>query len=312
MTLSSAEMEIRSKGIGASEAAPVLGIDRWSSPTDVWMRKLGLVEDTETFHSERGTFLEPALREWGCARLKARFEPCTTLVHPEHPLILATPDGVLRDGNRTVAVLELKSPGPNTWDEWGSGEDDAPDRYVVQVSMQLAVTGAEVGYIAALLDGDLKIYRIERDRELERAMIPRLESWWRDYVETKTPPPVDGSQAAGEYLLKRFPSSGEAMLKADMRGEELLAQLAKIEMAWTDMEKSHAVLSQQIKEIIGGAKGLESSGIGRATWTNRKGSASTDWEALCRDLKATEEQIRNYTSVRPGTRAFRFWPPKEK
>lgn len=310
--LTAEQQQIRSAGVGASESPAILGLDPYNSAHAVWERKLGLAEERpDTFHTERGDFLEPGLRAWASKRLGVEFKPCKTMAHPEHPLVLATPDGVWREGRRIVEGLELKAPGPRTWHEWGDGDDDVPLRYVVQAEQGMLVTGARRWRVGALIDGDLRLYTIHRDPELDAFLVQSIDEFWKRYVETKTPPPVDGSKAAHEWLARRFPNASKEWLTPTQSIAEDVAKLSDAERALEQAEKHRELIVQRIKEFLGEAHGVEVPGVGKATWGSVKGRTSVDWEALAKHLGATEQHEAQFLRQGKGHRSFRFYPAKE-
>ena len=301
--LSDEQRKVRSTGIGASETAAIMGLDPYRSAIDIYLRKLGLVEEEDSHHTKRGNYLEPALRAWASDVIGKEFEPCdATFAKPSHPLVKATPDGISWPSK---AVLEIKSPGPRTWREWGEG-DDAPDRYVVQVAQQMLVTGCREGYLVAFLGDDLRVYRFERDDELEDEIVKTVERFWREYVETQIPPSPDGSASYREYLERKFPHSVRPQLiRADSSTEGLMIELRKAREERDRIVRDNALLEQRIKEIIGDAEGIESPDIGSVTWRNNKTSNVTDWEALARSLTPSAEKVAAFTKKKPGSRVFR-------
>lgn len=299
--LTTEQQAIRSRGIGASEIAALLGLSPYGGPLDIWLRKTGrAAPSADSPHTDRGNYLEPALRTWASATLGVMFEPCDSLVCDAHPLVLATPDGI-HHGD-PLQTLELKAPGPHTRHEWGDG-DDAPDRYVIQVAQQMLVTGAPVGHLCALVDGELRAYRYERDAELEGAIIDAIETFWVRHILTDEPPPFDGSKGAGEWLTRRFPRNGGLVREADAATAELIEQYRAARLAREAAESSEEALKQRIQEAIGDDDGITCP-LGKVTWRLAKGRRVTDWQALARELGATDEQIAEHTRESEGSRRF--------
>jgi hypothetical protein len=228
----------------------------------------------------------------------------------EHRRVIATPDGVLREGGRVVEVLELKAPGPRTWHEWGTGDDDAPLRYVVQTAQEMLVSGARRGRIGALIDGELRIYTIHRDSDLDKLLVERIEDFWTRYVETRTPPPVDGSQSSREWLTARYPTSTREMVPANRELTELVERLAATEAVYKTAESERELLQQQIKAALGDAYGVEVPGVGKVTYGATKGKTTTDYKGLVESLGVPDETIAQFTRTGKGHRTFRLWPAK--
>jgi predicted phage-related endonuclease len=81
----------------------------------------------------------------------------------------------------------------------------------------MAVTDMQGAYVACLVGGNqFFVHFIKRDDELIDMIIKLEQEFWR-YVESKTPPPIDGSEAAKKYLSTLFPSSvkGESIVLND-------------------------------------------------------------------------------------------------
>lgn len=294
----SLDMAMRSTGVGASESAALVGLNPYMGPFEVYLRKIGQSVDSETHHTRRGRYLEPALRAWASDILSIPFAPSATLRHPEAPRVLATPDGVAPS-----ATLEVKAPGHRTWHEWGEG-DNAPDWYICQVAQQMAVTGATTGYLCALIDGDLRVYRYERDHDLEGVLLEAIDKFWRHHVVRQEPPPLDGTKAATEYLRQRFPRSTGRMMVADPRAEELMCQLREARRCTEDAERAEATLKCALQEIIGDCDGVESPSVGKILWRSSKDREHIDLERLRTDMP---DVVSRYTTTTPGYRSFRTY-----
>lgn len=301
--LTGEQLELRKLGIGGSEIAAIAGMNPWASPFDIYMRKKGLVSDSSSFDTERGQFFEPAIIEWYKHRTKRNVNPCPTLQHKEHPIVIATPDGISIQND--VRGLEVKAPNWRTAEHWGeSGTDQIPDYYVPQTMWEAAVLGVNAVDVAALIDGDLRIYTIAHSPKLFEALVDIAERFWRDHIVADNPPPPDGSQRARDWLTKRYPRVVHDLMDAT----EEMQTLARLYVECREREKIDAeakdIAGNRLRALIGDRQGAIAEGV-KITWTNNKDSVKTDWQALAMSMGATPELIAKYTSNIPGARVLR-------
>lgn len=312
MSLTREQQAIRARGIGGSEIAAVAGLNPYARPIDVYLRKTGQAPDREdTSHLMRGTHLGPALVTW--------YEAITgrvvthhganeqTLVSATHPLVVATPDGIVHTASRSSKaerVLEAKAPHWRSADQWGEpGTDEIPDAYVPQVIWEMAAAGVDRADVAALIDGDLKIYTVAWDGELFEVLYERAAAFWRDHVLAKTPPPADGSDSHGEYLARRFPASVGELRKASEAEESIALEYRKVRDAREMAEQKEAVLKQMLQDAIGDGEGLALS-CGKVTWKSCKGRVSTNYKAIVEELGVPEDLIQKHTRIGGSFRRF--------
>lgn len=352
--LTDEQKALRRSGITATDAAAILGLSPFKSPLDVYREKRGEQEPVpaqieleggelrETKDTERGRYLERALVEWTGARLKVPTEhtPDLTVRCAWDPLIMASPDGWVYTDQRLPKdqyPLEVKAPG-TFWrsDEWGpdgaDAEGNVPAGYEVQLRIQLAATSSDVGYLAALIGPELRVYRLQRDVELEKQMVARLHEWHERHVVADVPPAPTLMERDQRWLKARYPHDKlppmkQADLNADQRYlVERLLLAYRERKTWNDTYDS---LKNELQQILGDHAGLSLSGGGRIDWKSNKPSKETDWEALARDLhrrlallaesrnatrmvKPFETEVESFTKTVPGNRVFRPWPKKEK
>ena len=103
MPLSPAQMAVRRKGITGSQIAVVAGLSPWGSPIDVWREKVeGAPGDLLAANEDvqRGVWLEEAVVKWYVHRVGRAVGQLGTVVHPDRPLVIATPDGVSMAADR--------------------------------------------------------------------------------------------------------------------------------------------------------------------------------------------------------------------
>jgi len=246
----------RRKGITATDAPALLGLTaQWRTPLAVWLEKVRPDEDrTPTYPMRRGRAMESVLAdEWARSTGAEVVRPPLLLAHPEHPLLLASVDRFAHYPDGVVAVLELKT--ASDWREWADGV--IPDAYAVQVLWQLMVTGLDEGVIFADVAGRLETRSIQRDREWEAQVIPRMLAWWDDRVIAQTPPPLDPYR---DYvLLNRVwePVPGETVEATDAVMGAVQAYAGLTERAKT-LDRLCTQLKTDIRAHMGTASVLTS------------------------------------------------------
>jgi putative phage-type endonuclease len=303
----------RRNGIGASEAAAVLGLSPWSSPAEIRSRKKGLIpEQEDSLRLKVGRLLEEPVAQLYAEREGVDLIPCgydDTRFHPEGFRVFATPDRFIVGRDRG---LECKTVDPRMAHHWGEdGSDGVPLFYVPQPIINMAVFNKAEWDLAALVGfDDFRVYRFRRDLDLEKQVVSQCDEFYRRYVLGDEELPLDGSEGCAEYLVKRYPANTLPMLGADAEAEELLRKLFAIR----DQVKSDGLieteLENRLKAIIGEAEGIQ--GIcGRITWRRAKDSKKVDWEAIARALGASEDLIEEHTNTVPGSRSFRPTPAKQ-
>jgi putative phage-type endonuclease len=157
----------RQHGIGASEAAAVLGLSPWESAFSLHWRKrgvLGGVDETEPMRW--GTILEaPIAAEFARRHPTVRVERVGLCAHVDRPWQLATPDrlivdpdegcdcpaagcrrtGVCTAGGAVTAVVECKIDDAHHAYAWGEeGSDDIPPSVVRASQPRPTVTALSV------------------------------------------------------------------------------------------------------------------------------------------------------------------------
>lgn len=286
MSLTPEQIEIRRKGIGGSEIGAVLGLSRFGSPLSVWLDKKGLRSFEGNAMTEWGERMEPVALAWYAERVGEAFERTPmTFAHPSAPAV-ATPDAFASNGpgERAHALVEVKC--PRFLDgEWGpDGSSRVPHGYALQIQwtdMVLRATGLDFARlrIVAMAPGDLRIYEIPRDLELQAMLLKEATAWWERHIIADVAPPLDGSEVASDWLRQRFPKVEKKELRKATPRESLLLdalQIAESEKAVA--EHDYALARQLVEEAIGGSEGIESD-IGRVTWksTTRGRTFKTKW-----------------------------------
>lgn len=328
-------LEARLDLIGASEAAASMGLSQWESKVGLWARKLRLLGPVEQTPRMRfGLMLEPiiaTLAEEALDLAPGSLRRVNQLRRSvEYPFMGASLDRV-RPGRR---IVELK------WSERAEGygepgTDEVPDEVLVQVLHQLIVTGYESADIA-LLSGPppVRLYHVDRDTEAEAAIVEREREFWH-HVETRTEPPIDGSEATRAYLATRYPRDfGTEMVATPELAGELGRALAGRE-AVKAAEEDQRTADNILKAAMGTASRLDAPGVGYVLWRTSKDGTKTSWELVARayrkmldlavahaekgepfeydSVRAHADTIESlYTETKEGSRPFLPKPAKEQ
>lgn len=275
--LTAEQLAERKKGIGGSEIAAVLGLDRFRGPLDVYLSKVGEWDVAVGPDIERGTFLEDGIANWYAHRVSCRLMMTPgAQVHPTLPHLRCTPDrfASYELGQRLVSIKVPRFAG------------ETPEGHILQVQWEDAICSARdiplhaAAHLVSLADGDLRIVDVERDVELQKWLLDYGDAWWTRHVVAGVPPPLDGTEGAGRWLKQRFPRNSKPMRPATLDETLALMDLRDAEAAFDAANEAFEVAAQKVKEAVGEAGGIESEVIGRVTWkANARGirTFKTNW-----------------------------------
>lgn len=162
------------QGIGASEAAAIVGLSPWMSKNELWYIKTGkkIAKDLSGNAAvEQGIRMEGAIRTVFAARhpeFQVEHHAYDILYQTERPWLFATLDGEITESFADSSVkkypLEIKTSTPRgkaDWDKWSDGK--IPDNYYIQILHQMLATGWEKAYLTAFLYGKEDIIIREYD-----------------------------------------------------------------------------------------------------------------------------------------------------
>jgi len=148
----------RTKFIGGSDIAAVMGMSRWVTPLQLWSEKTGKIEPKDLSDNEAvemGTELEETVARIFTKRTgkKVRRAP-KNYTHPDNDFIRCQVDRLVEG---TDELLECKT--ASAWKEKEWEGEEIPAEYILQVQWQLGITGRKVGHIAVLIGGQKFLYK---------------------------------------------------------------------------------------------------------------------------------------------------------
>jgi len=234
-------LELRRAGIGGSDIAGLLAVDgAYGTPVTVWQSKVGAVgERVTSVAMEAGHRLEQPLADWFSDETGVKtFQPPLITIYrsKQLPIAQASPDRLAFTSTvtETTAWVEIKNAGQHKFGEWEAGP---PPHYLVQCQWQLAVSGLERCYLAALIGGtDFRYYVVEANAKQHKAMFDAAERFWNLYVVTGTPPPVDESEKTRKALLAQY---AETVSEPVEGGAELASALIDYRLAKEAEKQAH-------------------------------------------------------------------------
>lgn len=205
-------LEVRRAGIGGSDVAAILGMDRWRGPLHVYKDKRGELEERRDPGLERaarrGHKLESLVAELFAEETGLWVvDSPGTLQHADHSWMLANPDRVAfdaphagwpyADGGR---VLECKS---RTWrsaraEDWRG--EEAPDGPALQAYWYRAVTGYKKAHVAGLVDDDFVHFELPEDDELIGHLVQLVSEFWHEHIVAGVPPEPGDLPSTDELL----------------------------------------------------------------------------------------------------------------
>lgn len=151
-------LEERSKTIGGSEAAAVLGMNPWMSNVELWEVKVEKTEkkeeDNQNVFTIYGTLAESHLRELfklDYPSQRVFYEENNLFRNDRYPWAHASLDGWLENRDRKRGVLEVKTANVMSGAQMVKWSGKIPDHYFIQVLHEMAVYDADYAYVKAQL-----------------------------------------------------------------------------------------------------------------------------------------------------------------
>lgn len=304
-TLTPDQLALRRMGIGSSESAQAIGLDprEGRTPYRLWQEKRGLIEHPEADDDEAaqlGHDIEPvAVRIWE-RKTGLHADPVReTLIHPEYPWLLATPDA------RAIAqpvLIEAKNLHFSQLKRFGEeGSDDVPDYILIQCLHQLAVTHPlwriERVDISALIGGQHHgIWTVRYSQDATARLLDLLSEFWRS-VESGQPP----RPRTAEDVKRMFPRSVASSIEATPQIASAVETIASIKVEEKRLEDTREQLEVAVKYHMGTSEALRYAGRTIATWKQSKGSERVD---VIRLRAERPEIAAEFTLAGEGARRF--------
>lgn len=199
-------LEQRRHGVGGSDVAAIMGLSKWRGPYETWCEKRGLVQAADISDKPAvywGNALEGLVGEEYAKRHPDRIVKRLNAVARsiERPWAQASLDYEVKDPDLGWGVLEIKTAGLRSAEEW---DDGVPLFYLTQVTHYMDVTDRGFADVAVLIGGsDYREYRVMRDEGDVQAVRRAVDGFWSSVAdEDGTPPDPLGMDGESRALLK--------------------------------------------------------------------------------------------------------------
>lgn len=297
-------LEARALGIGGSDAAVIMGMNPYKSPYQLWLEKTGQAEAPDLSDNQYvywGTKNEANIADWFQEETGRKVKRLGTLRSKEYPFMLANVDRTVVGEN---AGLEIKTAGVRQYRKWK--DDEIPDAYYCQCLHYMAVTGADYWYIAVLLGGnEAKWKRIERNEEDIQHLIIAETDFWK-LVETRTPPPVDGSDSCAAALSAQYKGGDpnySIILPPDIDG--VIASLEDDKAIMDALKKQITEKENRLKALLGNAEEGTTDHY-RVLWKTQAGRSSVPLAKIKKQAPDVYQLLEEKGCITIGKPSRRF------
>jgi len=240
--------------IGASDVAAILGVDPRRGQLSVYEAKVHGHTSEDNDWMAFGRDVEGAIAKLytkKTGRQTVDLGATKISVHPDIPWLSATLDRETITPKWT-GPLELKHVGiigadPKKW------ETDPPLHYTLQNMVQMAVTGAEHGSLAAMFPGyQLAWIDLSFDSAMfEQKIYKELEMFW-DRVQRRDPPPGDNLPGTLDVAKRMYPDdNGETIqlsYEAQERSDRVVENKAKVRSLTSAIKEDETNLRLELKD----------------------------------------------------------------
>lgn len=299
----------RTKFLGGSDVAAVMGLSPWATPVELWAQKTGRVEKEAPDEArqrmyDRGHKLEPFIRDMVIDKLRDRGHTVELIatnqryIDPEYNFLACEIDfELLLDGEHINC--DAKSVSGFARKKWGDEDtEDVPIEYAAQFMHGLMVTGRQRCLVAALRSfDDVDIFWTIRDDETIAGMRPKLVSFWVDHVLTGEPPdPMVFTDI--KYL---FPKDNGQSIEATEEVAAKVRELADVKRQIKVLEERETDLTFAVADFISPNSLLTKDGKEIASWKSQD-SARLDQKLL----KEEQPEIAAKYTTTNSTRVLRL------
>ncbi|MCF3960337.1 YqaJ viral recombinase family nuclease [Streptomyces fuscigenes] len=313
----------RRMGIGGSDVAAILGLDKYRGPRHVYEEKHGreIVRDNEAM--EIGREIEDFIARLFSKRTGVPVAtPPGTIAHVDHAWALVNIDrDTLDQDGQVVGPLECKNRSEYQLEEWEEGAPDAP---ALQAHWGITVGGYQRGYVAALVGGNkLRWHVIERDQAMVDHLLEYCAAWHERHILEGFPPPVDGLETTKDLLGRLYEVKPEAIAEVDLgKARDLRSRRKALDEQVKALSEEKTAVENEMRDLAGTAELVRVGAATAWTWKANGNFNERDFRAqypdLAADLTTTVEVLdmarlkAEHTAAYDACRGRRLFVPKKE
>jgi len=265
MPLTKQQLAARTKGIGGSDAAAVIGRHPTKTALDVYLSKVYEQRETDNSLMEAGRRIEPVVTQWASDESGVAVSvPTETLVHPEHPWMVGNLDGRFADGR----ILEVKClfmhAQVRRLEELGSTQPLPEHFWQGQHYLALDKDAPSVVF-AYYFAGNMRLVDVPRDEELIALLVDVEGRFWRDNVLARVEPTPQSVEAHSRALALRWPKDNGLIQTASPLVVERAQKVAALTAARKAAELAEEEAKNALKELVGEDLGFDLGPFGKVT-----------------------------------------------
>lgn len=294
----------RGKGIGASEAGTVLGLNPFCTPYQLWRYKKGIdPPQEENFAMKAGHYLEDAVsmffRDGSGAHIIKASTDDFTIYDSERPWLRVSPDRTFwrplaKHNEAEKSILECKTT------QLTIDPDNLPKHWFCQIQMNMGVAEYKDGALAWLTMGRDFGYRdIDFDKEFYDWMTDQITEYWQRYIVGDEEP----APYTAEDIMIKYPRHKEG--KTVTADTDIMEQLERLKILKSEIKPKETEVKEiegNLKMFFGDAETIvDELGNTLATWKAPKPSRKFDqkaWEAETPE----DERAKWYSEVQGARR----------
>lgn len=227
-------LQWRTYGIGASEVAILLGISPYKTIHRYWLEKKGFVEPEDLSRNpnvKRGNYFEPLVRRSFASFMNEDIDVYCGESR-DYPHRKVSFDGVITSNG---APVEIKCPAANGFAEVEQlGRDSSQFKlYEPQLSYQIAMTGAEFGYLVFYCATTKKMlyFKVDYDENRATEIFEVVDTFFEVNIKGNVEPDKDPERDAytpTELEIESWTDYGIKLFDLKVKQDALEAELKKI------------------------------------------------------------------------------------